>query len=211
MKKLLSLVAVATVACFFACTSKTVDTSSDVTTVDNLKTAITGETNASAKYALISEEALNQGLNGVAAMFAAASEAEAIHVRNHTLVLSDLGETIEVEANPQIGDDLEVLIQDAIDGETEEFTEMYPPMIERADKDNNLDAVRTFTYAKKAEERHAQLYTETLELLKTGKAGEISKTWYVCPPCGNLFNSLDGFEICAICGAHKSMFILFDK
>jgi len=210
MKKL-TLILVA-LACLLACTpKKTVSTQTDATTVENLITAITGETNASAKYALISAEAFMQGEIGVAVMFAAASYAEAIHVENHTAVLEELGETIEVDAEPQIGEDLEENIQGAIDGETEEFTEMYPPMIEQAKKESLMGAVKTFTYAKKAEERHAILYSETLELLKAGKGGEIATVWYICPDCGNLFNTLEGYEMCAICGVNKAGFIPFGK
>ena len=209
MKKL-TLIIIA-IACLVACTQKkTGSTQSDATTIVNLITAITGETNASAKYALISKEALLQGQIGIAAMFAAASYAETIHVQNHTLVLNELGETLEVEAEPQISEDLEENIQTAIDGETEEFTQMYPPMIEKAKKENLMDAVKTFTYAKKAEERHAFLYSETLELLKAGKSNEIATIWYVCPDCGNLFNTLESYEICAICGVNKTNFIPFE-
>jgi rubrerythrin len=198
------------IACFFACTNKKVEITPDVTTIDNLKTAITGETGASAKYALISEEALVQKLNGVAAMFAAASAAEAIHVQNHTAILYELGADIEVFPDVQIGEDMEENLQHAIEGETFEFTEMYPPMITQANTEGLTDAVRSFTYAKKAEENHAKLYTETLELLKAGKSDEIAKIWYVCPPCGNLFNTLEGFEMCAICGAGKNSFLHFE-
>jgi rubrerythrin len=144
-------------------------------------------------------------------MFAAASHAESIHVANHTVVLTELGETIEVVIEPQIGEDMEALIQAAVEGETEEFTAMYPPMIEQADAEKLDDAKRTFTYAKKAEETHAKLYAETLEMLKAGKGDEIAKVWHVCPLCGNLFNTLEGYEICAICGANKTTFIPFEK
>jgi rubrerythrin len=214
MKKLLLIsVAIATLACFSACNCNQKKCASDEATAtnENLKTAITGESNASAKYALISEEALNQGHPRIAAMFAAASAAEAIHVQNHTLVLNDLGETIEVVAEPQIGEDLEELLQGAINGETYEFTEMYPPMIEQANKEELTDALRTLTYAKKAEETHAKLYAETLEFLKTGNGDAIAQIWYVCPICGNLFNTVEGYEICAICGANKITFISFEK
>jgi len=212
MKKL-TLIFLA-IACFSACTQKkTAGTQVDATTIDNLKTAIIGETNASKKYALISEEASNQGQIGIAAMFFAASGAEAIHAQNHTLVLNELGETIEVITDIQISEDLEENIQDAIAGETYEYTEMYPPMIEQAKKEKLQYALRSFAYAKKAEERHAILYAEAFELLKAGKADEIAKVWYICPDCGNLFNTLEGYEICAICGVGKDMFIFthFEK
>ena len=209
MKKLF-IISIAIVVCFFACNNKKTE-NQPVTTVDNLKTAITGETNASAKYALLSEEALNQGFNGIAAMFAAASAAEAIHVKSHTQVLNDLGETIEVIAEPQISENMEENILGAIEGETYEFTEMYPPMVTLANNDGNTAALISFTYAQKAEEVHAKLYSEALELLKAGKAGEIAKIWYVCPLCGNLFNTLDGNETCAICGVGKEAYTPFEK
>jgi rubrerythrin len=88
---------------------------------------------------------------------------------------------------------------------------MYPPMVEQANNENNRDAVKTFTFAKKAEERHAILYSETLDLLKAGNSNEIAKIWYVCPDCGNLFNTIEGFEMCAICGVNKMNFIPFEK
>ena len=215
MKKItLIFTAIIAIACFFACTNRplpNIEGTEDATTIDNLKTAITGESDASAKYAKISEQALAQGQHGIAAMFAAASAAEAVHVQNHTAVLNELGEGIEVIPDVEINENLEENIQAAIDGETYEYTEMYPPMIERANKENLIDAVKTFTYAKKAEENHARLYTEALELLKAGRGAEIATTWYVCPLCGNLFNTLDGYEMCGICGERKHAFIAFEK
>jgi len=214
MKKLtLIFTAVTAFACFFACTNRnlSIEGTADATTIENLKTAIIGESNASATYVLVSEQALNHGEHGIATMFEAASVAEAIHAQSHMLVLNDLGESIEVITDPQISESLAENMQAAIDGETYEYTEMYPPMVKQANKEDLVDAVRSFTYAKKAEARHAQLYTEALELFKAGRSNEIATTWYVCPVCGNLFNTLKGYEICAICGVGKNSFITFEK
>jgi len=209
MKKLIIIIIV--IACVISCTNQPKSAQTHATTIENLETAIIGETNASVKYALISNEALYQEQYGIAAMFAAASAAEAIHVKNHTLVLEELGGAIEVFPEHKFSGTLEENIQNAIDGEIEEFTDMYPPMIATAKKDELVSALKTFTFAKKAEERHAQLYAESLGLLKAGNSDEISKIWYVCPDCGNLFNNLIGFEICAICGVNKEVFITFEK
>ena len=207
MKKL--IFAIAALVCLSACTNKQPE-AAVASTIDNLKTAITGETNASHKYTKISEQALEQEQNAIAAMFAAASFAENIHVVNHTVVLNELGEGIEVITDIEISENLEENMQSAIDGETYEFTEMYPPMIQQTDKEKLEDAKRSFTYAKKAEESHAILYAETLELLKAGRSNEIAAIWYVCPLCGKLFNTLNGYEICAICGVGKHTFIAFE-
>ncbi|MBP7333069.1 MAG: rubrerythrin family protein, partial [Firmicutes bacterium] len=48
-------------------------------TVDNLKTAVAGESQANRKYAAFAQKAEDEGYSAVAKMFRAASEAEAIH------------------------------------------------------------------------------------------------------------------------------------
>ncbi len=53
-------------------------------------------------------------------------------------------------------------------GETYEYTEMYPPMVETAEAGSS-PAATTFKFALAAEERHAKLYGEALEAVKAGR------------------------------------------
>jgi rubrerythrin len=210
MKK--NILIIVAIACFFSCThKKTENIRINANTIDNLKTAIISETNASAVYTLISEKALNEGQNSIAAMFAAAAFAKVIHIKNHVLILKELGETIVAIPEPQIHEHLEENIQSAIDGETYKYIEMYPIMLEQANKENLAHAVKTFIYTKTSEEIHAKLFTEVLYLFKINKKNEIAKIWYACPVCGSLFNTLNENEICSICGINSNSFKSFEK
>ena len=100
-----------------------------MTTIDNLKTAIIGESTASAKYAAYATRAAQEGYPLIEKLFAAASRAERIHATNHNKVLVKLGEApIDIEMHIEVGNTIENL-KAAIVGETYEFTDMYPPMI----------------------------------------------------------------------------------
>ncbi len=83
-------------------------------------------------------------------MFRAAAEAETVHAINHLKALKAVKSTKEN-------------LQEAIDGETHEFTKMYPAMIEAAKAEGNKDALRTFKWANAVEEVHAKLYKGLLD------------------------------------------------
>ena len=205
MKKTIQLTAlfVAVAAIAVSCSSKK--------TVENLKAAINGETNASATYQAFSVKAAADGYPNIAKMFAAASTAEAIHVKNHNAVLVEMGEKA---FNPTAGtpnvSDMAANIQAAIDGETYEYTVMYPGFIEVAIAEENFEALNSFSMASDAEATHAMLYTKALNILKaTGSDEEVASVWYVCPKCGDLFDDIEGLTGCPICGVRPSSFMAF--
>jgi rubrerythrin len=78
---------------------------------------------------------------------------------------------------------------------------MYPGFVKTAEAEGNKAAVRTFTYAMKAEEVHARLYAEALE-----NADDTEEVfYYLCPVCGNIEKVRP--ENCPICGVPGSKFI----
>ena len=180
-------------------------------TIENLKAAITGESNASATYLAFSAKGADDGYPNIAKMFAAASAAEAIHVKNHNAVLVKLGEeafTAVVET-PKVSSMAENL-QTAIDDETHEFTVMYPDFISTANAENCTDAITTFRWARDAETTHARLYTQALNILKTtGNDKTVASVWYTCPRCGNLFDTIEELNGCPLCGARPASFLKF--
>jgi len=92
----------------------------------------------------------------------------------------------------------------AVAGETYEYTQMYPPMLQRAIADDS-PAKRMFAYAAKAEAIHAKLYQMALEAVAQGK--DLSElNFYLCPVCGNIeFGKAP--ESCPICGAKGEKFV----
>ena len=157
--------------------------------MDNLKNAFAGESQANRKYLAFAKKAEDEGYKQVAKLFRAAAEAETVHAHSHLRVMSGVKGTKEN-------------IQEAIGGETFEFTKMYPQMIEEARKEGNKQAQQSFEFANKVEKIHADLYQKALNNL--GKNESVD--YYVCQVCGNTVENAAP-DKCPICGASKSMFV----
>ena len=71
----------------------------------------------------------------------------------------------------------------AVDGETFEFKEMYPEMIETAVAEGEKAAERSFEFANEVEKVHAALYQKLLDSL--GQEAQAEYPYYVCPVCGH--------------------------
>jgi rubrerythrin len=95
-------------------------------------------------------------------------------------------------------------LQAAIDGETYEYTTMYPPMLEVAEADGHK-ARRMFSFAMQAEQVHAVLYKQALEAAERGE--DLAETrFFLCPFCGHIeFGNAPG--ACPICGAMGSKYV----
>ncbi len=163
-------------------------------TVDYLQEAFAGESQANRKYSSFAVQADKEGFPQAARLFRAASEAEAIHAANHLRAVKAIKTTKEN-------------LQQAIAGETHEFKEMYPEMIEAAKAEGVKDAERTFNYANEVEKYHAKLYQNMLDNLEQSKAQNYH--YYVCPICG-MTAEKEPPETCPVCGVKGSMFKKID-
>jgi len=160
-------------------------------TNDNLKEAFAGESQANQKYRAFAKKAEKDGFPNIARLFRTTAEAERIHAEGHLGSLEEIGSTADN-------------LQGAIDGETYEYTEMYPPMLAQALEDGHK-AKRMFAFAVGAEEVHATLYKKALEAVKDGK--DLAQTeFYLCPFCGHIELGQPP-ETCPICGAKAAAFM----
>ena len=158
---------------------------------EDLKEAFAGESQANQKYRAFAARAEQDGLPNVARLFRTTAEAERIHAEGHLKSLDGVGTT---------ADNLKA----AIGGETYEFTEMYPPMLQRAVEAGHK-AKRMFGYAVEAEAVHAKLYALALEAVQQGR--DLAETkFYLCPVCGHIEFG-EPPEACPICGAKASRFV----
>ena len=162
----------------------------DNKTLKNLMEAFAGEAQANRKYLAYAKKAEKEGHINAAKLFKAASDAETIHALKHFEVAGKVGTTADN-------------LKDGFAGETHEYKEMYPPFVEEAKAEGNTAAVRTFTYAMKAEEVHAGLYQEALENLD--KTEEVY--YYLCPVCGNIEKAVP--DKCPVCGVAGEKFIKY--
>ncbi|MEI8032356.1 MAG: rubrerythrin family protein [Chlorobiaceae bacterium] len=161
------------------------------TTIENLKESFAGESQANQKYLAFAKEAEKAGFSTVAKLFRTTAQAERIHAEGHLAALGGIGSTAEN-------------LQAAIDGETFEHNEMYPPMLAQAEADSH-PAKRMFAFALKAERQHALLYKKALEAVRSGKDLPDGAVW-LCPFCGHV-ELVNPPEICPICGAKASQFV----
>jgi rubrerythrin len=159
-----------------------------MSTTDDLKEAFAGESQANRKYLAFARKADEDGYTQVARLFRAAADAETVHAHAHLRVLGGVGDTADN-------------LKEAIEGETEEFREMYPRMIEEARTEGNNAAVTSFKNASVVEEIHAGLYQKALDNL----GGNQEVDYCVCQVCGNTVEG-EAPERCPICGAPAKMF-----
>lgn len=162
-----------------------------MSTIDNLKEAFAGESQANRKYLAFAKKAEADGFSQVAKLFRAAAAAETVHAHAHLRVLDGVKGTVEN-------------LQAAIEGEGHEFKSMYPGFIEEAEKEGNKRALMSFKNANAVEEIHHGLYSEALEAVKAGK-DLAEATIYVCEICGNTVVG-SAPDVCPVCGAAKGRF-----
>ena len=161
------------------------------TTNENLKDAFAGESQANQKYRAFAKAAEKDGFPNIAKLFRTTAEAERIHAEGHLKALEGIGSIVEN-------------LQAAINGETYEFTEMYPPMLEQAEKDNHK-AKKMFKWALDVEEVHAQLYKLALEAAEKGEDLPVGNI-YLCPVCGHIEIGTPP-ERCPFCNVKADVYI----
>ncbi len=160
-------------------------------TSKNLMESFAGESQARMKYLAYSKKAEAEGRANIAKLFKVASDAETIHALKEFGLAGKICSTADN-------------INDAIGGETHEYTEMYPAFLKQAETEGNKAAATAFRFAMKAEEVHAKLYKEALENID--KDGE-EEFYYLCPVCGNIEKYRP--EKCSICGVSGDLFIKY--
>jgi rubrerythrin len=160
------------------------------TTQENLAVAFAGESQANRKYLAFAQAAEKEGYPQIARLFRAAADAETIHALGHFRNMGGVGTTLEN-------------LEAAVAGETYEYTEMYPPMVEQAKAEGHR-AKTMLGWANEAEKVHAKLFREALAAMKSGK--DLSQMdVFLCPVCGDVEFGLPP-DKCPICGAPGSKY-----
>jgi rubrerythrin len=160
--------------------------------VQDLKEAFAGESQANRKYLAFAEKADREGYPQVARLFRAAAAAESVHAHNHLVVLRAIRSTAEN-------------LKEALAGEVAEFEKMYPSMIADSQAEGNHEAERTFTFANEVEKTHAQLFKKALEAMESRQMVDI----FVCSVCGYTVE-VQPPDICPVCMAAKKLFKKID-
>src|ERR1700727_585898 len=100
----------------------------DSKTVQNLRDAFAGESQANRRYLYFAQKADVEGYNDTAAVFRSTAEGETGHAHGHLEFLEAVGDPATGKPIGKTTDNLSA----AIHGETHEYTDMYPSMAKAA-------------------------------------------------------------------------------
>jgi rubrerythrin len=125
----------------------------------NLKEAFAGESQANRRYLYFARVADIEGYPDVGGLFRDTSEAETGHAFGHLDFLKEVGDPC---TGIPIGT-TEKNLKSAIEGETYEYTEMYPGFARTARDEGYAELAEWFETLAKAEKSHAGRFTKGLD------------------------------------------------
>ncbi|MDE0646446.1 MAG: rubrerythrin family protein [Gammaproteobacteria bacterium] len=128
-------------------------------TLENLKEAFAGESQANRRYLYFAAKADIEGENDVAAVFRSTAEGETGHAHGHLEYMEEVGDPV---TGLPIGSTAENL-KAAIHGETHEYTDMYPGMAKTAREEGFDEIADWFDTLARAERSHANRFQKSLD------------------------------------------------
>ena len=130
-------------------------------TLDNLKAAFAGESQANRRYLYFAQKADVEGYNDVSTVFRSTAEGETGHAHGHL-------EYLEAVGDPATGEPIgetSLNLKASIAGETHEYTDMYPGMAKSAREEGFSEIADWFETLAKAERSHANRFQKALDQL----------------------------------------------
>ena len=119
-------------------------------TIKNLESALAGESMAHIKYRYFAKIAMEEGYEDIARHFWNTADQELLHAWGHLELLIGKPSTKEC-------------LEKAIEGETYEFTEMYPQFQAIAESEGNIEAAKEAYEQIEESKKHAREFIELLE------------------------------------------------
>ena len=130
-------------------------------THDNLKNAFAGESQANRRYLYFARRADIEGYTDIGGLFRDTSEAETGHAFGHLDFLSQVGDPA---TGLPIGE-TDKNLKAAVQGETYEYSEMYPGFAKSARDEGFAEIAEWFETLAKAEKSHAGRFQKGLDSL----------------------------------------------
>lgn len=165
-------------------------------TLENLKTAFIGESQARNKYTFYGEIARKEGYQQIGDIFDMTAHNERAHAE---LWLSLMSEGIPATTQKAL--------ENAAGGEHYEWTEMYADFAKTARQEGFDNIANLFDMVASVEKDHEARYLCFLEQLNSGKVftadGEV--VW-VCRNCGYLHTGKEAPKMCPVCKKPQAYF-----
>ena len=164
-------------------------------TLENLKTAFAGESQARVKYQFFASKAKKDGYEQIAEIFTETSDNEKEHAKIwYKLIEDGVGDTVEN-------------LKAAIAGETYEYTDMYKEFAEIAREEGFEEIAEKFEQVGNIEREHEARYSKLLENIEADVVFKSDKvTVWKCRNCGYIFTGDKAPEVCPVCAHPQSFF-----
>lgn len=166
-------------------------------TYENLKVAFAGESQARNKYTFYASVAKKEGYNQIAEFFLETAENEKEHAKVWFKLLHD-GDIPTTTVN----------LQDGVDGEHYEWTDMYKGFAEVAREEGFNRIAYLFEAVAKIEKEHEERYQKLLDNVKNDLVfrSETDSEMWICAVCGHLHFGKKAPEKCPVCDHPKAYF-----
>ncbi len=162
----------------------------------NLMAAFAGESQARNKYTYYANKAEKDGFVQIAEIFRETAENEREHAEIWFKYLNG-GEFADTATN----------LQDAVNGENFEWTEMYAAFAKEAREEGFDDIAFLFESVGKIEKSHEERFRKLLENVKGGLvfSRDEDKIW-ICSNCGNIVIGKQAPNQCPVCKHPQAYF-----
>ena len=165
-------------------------------TLENLKTAFGGESEARNKYTYYASKAKKEGYNQIAEFFEDTANNEKEHAKLWFKLIHGIGTT---EEN----------LIDAAAGENYEWTEMYATFAKEAREEGLDDIAEAFEGVLKIEKTHEERYNALLKNVKENKVfAKDEEVIWECGNCGHLVVAKDAPKVCPVCEHPQAYFFI---
>lgn len=177
-------------------------------TVENLAKAFIGESQARNRYTLYAKVAKKEGYEQLSEIWLNTAENEREHAKWAMRMINSLKEeadedlseiTVEADAPTILGDTVDNL-KASIEGETYEYTEMYPEFADAAEEEGYEDIAERLRAIGRVEEHHEERFTRILKEVEAGTVfKKDSPVKWVCRKCGYIHEGTEPPEKCPSC------------
>jgi rubrerythrin len=158
-------------------------------TVDNLMKMFTSGSESNIRYMAFAEAADKEGQPNAAKIFRAIATAKMFHALSHFRATKYTDTTAEN-------------LKQALEEESYDFRNAYPPMVQDAVKDDALEARHSLEYGMSIGPVITKLISKAIGHSDTAESG----SYYVCPVCGNIEFGKPPAK-CPFCGVDASDFV----
>ncbi|MBD3243623.1 MAG: rubrerythrin family protein [Chitinivibrionales bacterium] len=179
-------------------------------TEKNLLKSFAGESQARNRYTFAAGVAEKEGYPQIAELFLETADNERVHAKTMFKHL-ETSDPVEITASypgGKIGTTLENL-QEGIDGENEEHSELYPAFAETAAKEGFPEIAAMYRSIAKVEARHEERYRALKTAVENGTVfKKADKVLWKCRKCGYIHEGADAPKTCPACNHPQKYFEL---